>query len=54
MGITFALIKKAAPIEIMTGEIVESIILGVVWGTLYIIIMREFIMSKWILLNNMQ
>jgi len=52
MGIAFAFIKVYVSIDTFSGDIIESIICGFVWGVLYIYIMFRFIKKKWNLLNN--
>lgn len=51
MGLLFYFIKDAVSIEIITNEIIESIVLGFVWGILYFIVMLKPIKQKWRLLN---
>lgn len=51
-GLAFAFIKKVCPIDLVTGKIIESIILGVIWGIIYILFMLKFIKNKWALLNG--
>lgn len=57
MGIVFLFIKKTISLEIFTGEIftgeiVESILLGCVWGLIYFVIIRKFIIQMWFSLNE--
>lgn len=51
IGLLFYLVKDALPLEIITGEVIESIILGFIWGVLYISIMFRPIKRKWTVLN---
>lgn len=51
LGCLFAFIKVVIPLEIMTGEITESIILGLVWGGVYLVLMQRNIKEKWVVLN---
>jgi O-antigen/teichoic acid export membrane protein len=46
MGIMFYLIKVMIPLDVYTGEIIESIIMGLIWGILYVIIMLKSNMQK--------
>lgn len=52
MGTAFYLIKKNISLEIMVGEIMESIILGVFWCGLYGLIMLKSIKQRWSNLNS--
>lgn len=51
MGVLFYLVKSAVSFEITTGEIIESIILGFIWGVLYILMWFKTIKRNWIELN---
>lgn len=52
MGMIFTVIKEIVTLEVFTGDIIESIVLGVLWGVLYIILLYRFIKQKWALLNE--
>lgn len=51
-SITFYLIKQFLPLELYLGDIIESIILGIVWAICYLLIMKDRIKEKWNLLNS--
>jgi O-antigen/teichoic acid export membrane protein len=52
LGILFFYVKKFVMLEIITSKIIESIIGGIIWGGLYIIIMFKLIKNKWNSLNE--
>ena len=52
MGLIFAFVKQAISLEITSGEIMESIILGIAWAIVYILIMLKYIKRQWGLLNT--
>lgn len=52
MGLVFLYLKKIIPIQMITGEIVESIILGVIWSCLYFLMMLKKIKYNWVILNG--
>lgn len=52
IGIIFAFIKEAVSLDIYTGDILESMILGVAWSVLYGLLMQSFIKHKWVVLNE--
>ena len=45
-------IKILLPLEIYVGSILESVILGVIWATLYLILLKKKIKHTWQLLNS--
>ncbi|MEH7346845.1 oligosaccharide flippase family protein [Bacillus sp. JJ1532] len=54
LAIAFSLIKEYVSLENSLGEIFESIILGLLWGTFYFTIMAKYIKQKWIVLNEVK
>lgn len=52
MGIVFGYIKSVMPDKLLSGEIIESIILGGLWVVVYFLIMRKQIRSTWENLNK--
>lgn len=51
-AIVFYFVKKIIPLEQYIGSILESIILGGIWASLYILLFRKRIKSLWIKLNE--
>ena len=51
-GIIFMLIKQVVPLEVYVGEILESVILAMIWMVIYILIMFKYIKKKWQSLNS--
>lgn len=52
LSIAFFSIKRVIHLELYTGEIIESILLGTTWVALYLIIMRKHLMDRWYKLNS--
>lgn len=52
LGIVFSSLKDVVMIKHLTGEIVESIIMGLLWGLVYFILFLNVIKQKWNSLNN--
>lgn len=52
IAFTFWMIKRLCPMEIILGEVGESILFGIVWSVLYLWIMKRRIMDRWHLLNS--
>lgn len=52
LGILFYYVKILLPLEPKIGEVFESILLGLIWGILYLLIFRKEIKEKWTLLNK--
>ncbi len=52
LSIAFFFIKRVIHLELYTGEIIESILLGTTWVALYLIIMRKHLMDRWYKLNS--
>ncbi len=52
MGVLFYLIKVFISLEMHTGQIIESILLGGAWGIIYLFSMFKFIKLKWTSLNR--
>lgn len=52
MGIIFAMVKETVSIESFTGEIIESILLGLLWGSIYFVMMAKYLKQKWTVLNK--
>ena len=48
----FYLIKRVLPLETAIGDISESLILGGVWSAIYLVIMKNRIMTAWHSLNK--
>jgi O-antigen/teichoic acid export membrane protein len=51
-GLAFAVIKQVIPWEVRIGEILESVVLGLIWGILYFSVYYRFLKTKWDMLNN--
>ncbi len=51
-GIAFSLFKQLIPLEQTFGEVIESIILGLIWGFVYILLTFKFMRTKWQALNK--
>ncbi len=51
-GIVFYIIKKTISIEVIFGEIAESVILGISWGIIYFSLLFRYIKEKWHSLNR--
>ena len=45
-------IKRVLPLEAFAGEVVESILLGIIWAVAYFLLMRERLLSSWHELNR--
>lgn len=52
MGCLFTLIKQYIYIDNLTNNVVESVILGVCWVSIYIIITLRFIKQKWVIIQK--
>lgn len=52
LGGLFAMIKSVLPCELLLGEVVESIFLGVIWGTIYFFINYKLLKIKWKTLSS--
>ena len=51
-AIVFFILKKILPLDENIGEVLESIVLGVIWFALYFIVMKNRIVKCWKLLNS--
>lgn len=51
-AIIFYFIKIMIPINVYVGEITESILLGIIWGLLYLLAMKKRIKCLWKMLNS--
>lgn len=51
-AVVFWFIKRILPLEKMTGDVLESIILGGVWTIMYLLLMRMRIRKNWHALND--
>ncbi|MFZ5974863.1 MAG: oligosaccharide flippase family protein [Bacillota bacterium] len=51
-GAIFMVLKNLLHIEVYTGEILESVLLGLLWGVIYVIMNLKFIKTKWRVLNS--
>ncbi|TEB08208.1 colanic acid exporter [Pelotomaculum schinkii] len=51
-GVSFTLVKEVIQLETFTGEIMESIVLGIAWGIIYFLIMLKTIKTKWKVLKS--
>lgn len=54
MAILFAIIKMQIGLDRITGNILESIILGTLWGIIYLIMVRKRILINWKVLNQQE
>lgn len=52
LGLCFAYIKKSIPLDIVIGNILESIFLGVVWGGLFFLLKFRTIKKNWLILKT--
>lgn len=52
LGVIFMLVKNTIALELFGGEIIESVILGIIWGGIYMLIMFKTLKQKWHLLNT--
>jgi O-antigen/teichoic acid export membrane protein len=50
--IVFMILKEAISIQVFTGETIKAILLGMLWGILYIFTIKNFFMKKWNILNQ--
>lgn len=48
----FYLLKKALPLNMLLGEVIESLLLGVIWSGLYFLIMKKYLLDLWHKLNH--
>ena len=48
----FHLIKKVLPLNIVIGEVMESLLLGVIWSILYFCVMKKDLLDRWQRLNQ--
>ncbi len=51
-SIVFFFIKKYLPLDIFIGSIAETLVLGTIWSTIYILIVKSRMKSLWNRLNN--
>lgn len=51
-AVVFWVIKKILPVENYVGEVIESVILGIIWAGLYFFIMRRRLLDRWHRLNS--
>lgn len=51
LGLLFMYLKKMLPIQNITGEIIESIILGIIWFGFYFLLMFKKIKKNWVRLK---
>lgn len=52
MALVFWSIKKLLPLEMLIGEIGESLALGALWTVIYLFVMKKYLLSKWHDLNR--
>lgn len=52
LGFIFAFMKEIILLEQNFGEVVESVILGLIWSLFYFLITYGFAKEKWLVLNN--
>lgn len=52
LGSIFGVIKIISPLNDMIGDIPEALLLGIVWGVLYLVIMKKQIKAIWDVLNK--
>lgn len=53
-SIVFYGLKQLVPLEQITNDVLEALILGAVWSILYLLVMRKRIISVWRLLNKQE
>jgi peptidoglycan biosynthesis protein MviN/MurJ (putative lipid II flippase) len=51
-GLAFAIIKKVLPLEDIFNEVLESVVLGLIWGIIYFSTNYKLLRTKWEVLNN--
>ncbi len=52
-GIVFYAVKQLLPLDILFSNVTEAITLGVMWGGVYLLLMRKRLTLLWHKLNNM-
>lgn len=52
LGIAFGVLKIISPLEQMIGDIPEALLLGGIWGIIYLAVMRKQIKDMWDTLNR--
>lgn len=52
LGLCFAYIKEILPIELLIGNVLESIFLGAVWGVFYFLLIIRTIKENWSILRS--
>lgn len=52
MGLIFAIVKEFISLELYTSDIIESLILGFIWGIMYILIAFRYIKQYWTSLSK--
>lgn len=51
-ALVFCFLKQLMPLQLLVGEIIESILLGVFWAFVYLFFMRNSILKLWRLINH--
>ena len=52
LGSVFGVLKIISPLDRMIGDIPEALLLGAVWGIIYLAVMRKQIKNMWDTLNR--
>ena len=52
LAFVFIFVKKWSHLDYILGGILEAIILGVIWGIIYLLVIRKNIISNWKVLNQ--
>lgn len=51
-GLLFAILKYKFSVEHLVGEVWESILLGLIWGNIYLLVQKRNLMKYWLRLNG--
>ena len=51
-ALVFGGLKRILPVEAFAGEVIESVVLGIIWAAVYFFLMRKQLLSSWHELNH--